>query len=232
MTRLILFLLLLLPSLAEAEYKPSPSSAEDTAHVDAEQIMRNGCRRIDTAASSAGTSGDWATVNCTSTGDLRVNTTTATAAAPTYTEGANAPDSSDLAGNKRVTIGTLLSGEDQGVSQATSMIRTSGAVVRQTTVISAVTTNTTSTPLGLYVGPKTIYGQVVCSSGACTQTQALYGDVDNDAANGILLCTLTLSGTTRTQDACPPFSANYSYYYVITTNTTGTAASGSIYAQY
>ena len=80
-------------------------------------------------------------------------------------------------------------------------------------------------------GIKSIYGQVV-GTGAVTQTQAIYGDIDSDAANGILLCTLTLSGTTRHQDACPPITANFSYLYVITTNTTGTSAAGAIYAMY
>jgi hypothetical protein len=37
----------------------------------------------------------------------------ATAAAPSYNEGAKVPLSSDLAGNARTTLGTLLAGEDQ-----------------------------------------------------------------------------------------------------------------------
>lgn len=151
----------------------------------------------------------------------------ATAAAPTLTEGSANSFSSDLAGNTRTTLGTLLSGEDQ----TNNLMQTSGGVVRQTTVTSSVTTNTTSTAVAVPVGSKTFYGQIV-GTGAVTQTQAIYGDIDNDAANGILLCTLTLSGTTRTQDACPVVTANFSYYYVITTNTTGTSATGAVYAMY
>jgi len=107
------------------------------------------------------------------------------------------------------------------------------ALVQRTTVAAGVTTNTTTAavlvPTG--VGYKSFYGQVV-GSGAVTQTQAIYGDIDNDSANGILLCTLTLSGTTRAEDACPPFTANFSFYYVTTTNTTGTSATGAVYAMY
>lgn len=107
------------------------------------------------------------------------------------------------------------------------------ALVQRTTVAAGITTNTTTAavliPTG--VGFKSIYGQVT-GTGAVTQTQAIYGDIDNDSANGVLLCTLTLSGTTRAQDACPPFTANFSYFYVTTTNTTGTGATGAVYAMY
>jgi len=98
-------------------------------------------------------------------------------------------------------------------------------------VMSGVTTNTTTGAVAIPMGYKTIYGQVV-GTGVVTQTQALFGDIDDDAANGILLCTLTLSGTTRTQDACPPFTANFPFHYVTTTNTTGTGATGAMYAGY
>lgn len=103
---------------------------------------------------------------------------------------------------------------------------------RTTILASGVTTNTTTTPVAGVVGGKSIYGQVVCSSGACAQTQAVYGDIDSDAANGVLLCTLTLSGTTRAQDACPVITANFSYLYVVTTATSGTSATGAVYAMY
>jgi hypothetical protein len=127
-----------------------------------------------------------------------------------------------------MTLGTLLSGEDQ----TNNLLQTSGGAVRQTVVTSGVTTNTTSTAALVPVGSKTFYGQVVCSSGACVQTQAIYGDIDSDAANGILLCTLTLSGTTRAQDACPVVTSAWSYIYVITTATSGTSATGAVYAMY
>lgn len=100
------------------------------------------------------------------------------------------------------------------------------------TLAAGVTTNTTSTAVVAITGPKTFWGQVVCSSGACTQTQAIYGDIDNDAANGVLLCTLTLSGTPRAQDVCATSTAPYRYFYVVTTSTTGTGARGDVYALY
>lgn len=102
----------------------------------------------------------------------------------------------------------------------------------RTKVAEELTTNTTSSAQKVPSIAKSFYGQVVCSAGACTQTQAIYGDLDSDAANGILLCTLTLSGTTRAQDACPVITATFLYYYVVTTNTTGTSATGTVYAMY
>lgn len=111
------------------------------------------------------------------------------------------------------------------------------AAAKLQTIADTLTTNTTSTarPAEIAAGdnpaPKSFYGQVV-GTGAVTQTQAIYGDIDSDAANGILLCTLTLSGTTRAQDACPVITATYAYYYVVTTNTTGTGATGAVYAMY
>jgi hypothetical protein len=99
-------------------------------------------------------------------------------------------------------------------------------------IASGVTTDTTTAAVRIVNGYKSIYGQVVCTSGACTQTQAIYGDIDDDKTNGILLCTLTLSGTPRAQDACPPFTANFVSLYVVTTATTGTGATGAVYAMY
>jgi hypothetical protein len=137
----------------------------------------------------------------------------------------------DTSGNLMTSSGTLAGGEHVGATEGEGYMRTTGGIVRQTTLTSAVTTDTTSAAVELPTGAKSIYGQVV-GTGAVTQTQAIYGDVDNDAANGILLCTITLSGTTRTQDACPVITAAYSYFYVTTTNTTGTSATGAVYAMY
>jgi hypothetical protein len=102
----------------------------------------------------------------------------------------------------------------------------------RTKIAEDLTTNTTSTARPVPETAKSLYGQVVCTAGACTQTQEIYGDVDSDAANGILLCTLTLSGTTRAQDACPVVTATFLFYYVVTTATTGTAATGTVFAMY
>lgn len=107
-----------------------------------------------------------------------------------------------------------------------------GGDTRLVALASGVTTNTTSTAQPLPIGAKSIYGQVVCTSGACAQTQAIYGDIDDDEANGVLLCTLTLTATTADYDACPVITANFAYYYVTTTGTSGTAATGAVYAMY
>jgi hypothetical protein len=78
---------------------------------------------------------------------------------------------------------------------------------------------------------KSIYGQVV-GTGAVTQTQAIYGDIDDDAANGALICTITLTDTSRDQAACSVITSSFTYYYVVTTNTTGTGATGAVYFMY
>lgn len=64
--------------------------AEDLAHVAGEPIKGNGARRIDTPATSAGTSWDWATVDASAEGALWVTTT------PTTTGGCTIFRSIDL----------------------------------------------------------------------------------------------------------------------------------------
>lgn len=152
-----------------------------------------------------------------------------TAAAPSLTEGSANSFSSDLAGNVRTTLGTLLSCEDQ----TNALCRVSGGAVRSTTMASAVTTNTTSAAVALPVGSKSIYGSVT-GTGSITQTQNIYGGITSGvtSATGILLCTLTLSGTTAVYDACPVMTANFLFYIVVTSATTGTGASGTVTAMY
>lgn len=112
-------------------------------------------------------------------------------------------------------------------------VETVGARVHVLKIVSGVTTDTTSTAgVEVPAGPKSFYGQVVCTSGACAQTQAIYGDTNSDAANGVLICTITLTATTRDDDACPVVTANFPYFYVVTTSTSGTAATGAVYALY
>lgn len=135
----------------------------------------------------------------------------------------------DSSGNLIVSLGTLLSGEDQ----TNNLIKTSGGAVRGTTMASAVTTDTTSTAVALPTGSKTIYGSVT-GTGSITQTQKIYGGITSGVTSttGILLCTLTLSGTTAVYDACPVMTANFLYYIVVTSATTGTSASGTVTAMY
>ena len=134
----------------------------------------------------------------------------------------------DTNGNMKVHIGTLLSGEDQ----TNNLLMTSGGVVRQTTVTmgAAATANGTTAAFAVPTGIKTFVGQVV-GTGAVLQTQTIYGDVDNDAANGIAVCVLVNSGTTRDQSFCRT-DAPFLYYYVVTTATSGTSATGAVYVAY
>lgn len=107
------------------------------------------------------------------------------------------------------------------------------SLVSTRVVAGSLTTNTTSTAKNdIPDGPKTFYGEVVCTSGACAQTQQIYGSSTSTTGNGILLCTLTLSGTTRAQDACPVITASFPWFYIVTTATSGTAATGGVYALY
>ena len=154
----------------------------------------------------------------------QVETTT-----PVYNNKEKHPLTMDTSGNTQTTLGTLLSGEDQ----TNNLLRTSGGAVRSTTMASAVTTNTTSAAVALPVGSKSIYGSVT-GTGAITQTQAIYGGITSGVTSttGILLCTLTLAGTTAVYDACPVMTANFLFYIVVTTATTGTGASGTVTGMY
>lgn len=107
-----------------------------------------------------------------------------------------------------------------------------GATVATIPLSTGITTNTTSGVVDVPNGPKSIFGQVECTSGACAQTQAIYGTNYPTAVKGVLICTMTLSGTTAVYDACPVVTAAFARYYVITTATSGTAASGAVYVSY
>ena len=88
---------------------------------------------------------------------------------------------------------------------------------------SGVTTNTTSATTPGKSGNKTFWAEVV-GTGAVTATVKIYGARTSTAANGVLLATITLSDTTQAQDVATTSTANYPYYYVVTTNVTGTGA--------
>ena len=131
----------------------------------------------------------------------------------------------DTSGNVKMSLGTLLSGEDQ----TNNLLMTSGGVVRQTTVESQIT-NTTSAAVAVPTGSKS-FMSVLTGAGAIAQTMKLYDAFSSTASNGVLLCTLTLSGTTATSDACPVVTANFSYYYVTTTASSG-LTTAVMYAMY
>ena len=143
----------------------------------------------------------------------------------TYSEGDPIrEDKCDTGANKKTTLGTLLSGEDT----TNNLIMTSGGAVRGTTMASAVTTDTTSAAVALPVGSKSIYGSIT----AGTQTQKIYGGITSGVttSTGILLCTLTLTASLLV-DACPVITANYLFYIVNTSATTG-GASGTVTGMY
>lgn len=101
-------------------------------------------------------------------------------------------------------------------------------------IAAGITTNTTSAAKEVPNGPKTFTGQVVCSSGACVQTQAIYGTNGPGAtvANAMLICTITLTATTSDFDACAVTEVAYARYFVVTTSTSGTNATGAVYVAY
>jgi len=95
--------------------------------------------------------------------------------------------------------------------------------IEHVNLINGVTTNTTSdTILGLPEA-KTFWGEVV-GTGAVTATIKIYGCRTATAANGVLVATITLSGTTIAVDAAAVSQAVYPYYYVVTENVAGTGA--------
>jgi hypothetical protein len=96
--------------------------------------------------------------DCDLNGNLRISGSgTATAAAPTYTEGAPGAFSFDLSGNLRMTLGTLISGEDQ----TNNLLMTSGGVVRQTQILGTggiPTTASDECPAAHPHGTQDVYG--------------------------------------------------------------------------
>lgn len=162
---------------------------------------------------------------------LAAGPVSSTAAAPTLSEGTANTFSGDLGGNLRVTNGTCLSGESACIGTSPdSYIMTTGGVVRSKTVASGMLVGGDGTMTGVATvptGSKTFQG-IITGTGAITQTQKLYGGFANPltTTNGELLCTLTLSGTTETSLTCPVVTANFPYYAVLTSGTTGTSATG------
>jgi hypothetical protein len=135
----------------------------------------------------------------------------------------------DTAGNLLVSLGTCISGESACIgTEPSSFIMVAPAIPRPTIAITGVTTNTTSATFTLPAGAKTLIGKVE-GTGAVTQTQTLYGAYDSTAANGVSLSVVTLSGTTKdVKTGSVQVATDYPYYYVVTTNTTGTGATGEL----
>lgn len=161
---------------------------------------------------------------------------TATAAAPTLSEGAGANFSFDLSGNARFTLGTLLWGEDQ----TNNLLMTSGGAVRYTQLVGtggvpSTASDATTSPTILPVGRKTFQGLVTCT-GTCVQIQKIYGAQESSAtvAKSVLICTLNPGAsvaTTNATDWCTS-DVNFLYYFVVTSGTSGTTPLSSVFAMY
>lgn len=132
--------------------------------------------------------------------------------------------SCDTSGNLRVTINTLISGENQTYN----LIETSGGAVRGTegNLINSAVGDATSAAFTLPTGYKTITGRIT-GAGAVAQVITIYGGASSSmaAATSDVVCTITLSGTSGgagTAASCNPFIAPFLYYIAVTSGSSGT----------
>lgn len=100
-------------------------------------------------------------------------------------------------------------------------IHTPRTHIEHINLIHGVTTNTTSDTVTGLPEAKTFWGEVV-GTGAITAPIKVYGARTATAANGVLVATITLTGNDVVVDAATPSFAVYPYYYVVTSNVTGT----------
>ncbi|TSA51349.1 MAG: hypothetical protein D4R44_08160 [Actinobacteria bacterium] len=107
------------------------------------------------------------------------------------------------------------------------------AGVQSAVMVSGVTTNTSIVMTQPPKGPKSFFGQVD-GTGAISVTLEVWGGFDTAASitNKILLCTITLSGTTTAQDACPVVTANFPVLMVQSLSITGTGATAKVLVGY
>lgn len=159
--------------------------------------------------------------------------TLATEVPPTYTEGQPAGFSFDLNGNARFTLGTCISGEsDCAVLAPNKYLMIHGATIRDILGATGITTNTTSAIFTIPTGAKTPRAKVE-GTGAVTATLKLYGSYDTSTtvADAVLLCTATLSGTTKKAGPCDSgaqFTQDFPNYFIVSSNVTGTGASAEM----
>lgn len=106
-----------------------------------------------------------------------------------------------------------------------------GKAVSRTRLATGIIADATSAISVLPPGVKTYRGTLSCTTGTCAQVLMVYGDDDEDAANGTLLCTLTLSASLIDSAVCVG-QADYSFYYVTSTGTTGTGPVGVVDATF
>lgn len=157
---------------------------------------------------------------------------TATAAAPTRVEGAGTSFSFDLSGNARVTLGTLISGEDQ----TNNLMMVSGGVVRQTSM--GAVTSATSSAVGLV--PTGVHNFMAQMTNGSSETKAftltIYGNWTSSTTGGIPICTIYFPSTatiTHAEDTCHNINEPYSYYYyTAAVYTSASSAPLTVYAMY
>lgn len=116
---------------------------EDIAHIAGEAILGNGARRIDTAASSAGTSGDWATLDASAEGALWVTPT------PTTTSGLTIFRSIDLDETEeeiKATAGNVYSMWVSNLATSTRFVKFYNATAANVTVGSTTPVITIAIP--------------------------------------------------------------------------------------
>ena len=106
-------------------------------------------------------------------------------------------------------------------------IHTPRTHIEHVNLINGVTTNTTSDTLLGLPSAKTFWGEVT-GTGAVSATVKIYGCRTATAANGVLVATLSPSGTTTGVDVATTSLAVYPYYYVVTENVTGTGATVNV----
>lgn len=134
----------------------------------------------------------------------------------------------------KVTLVTLLSCEDQ----ANNLCMVGSAVTRQTQLVgtggvpstaSDATTSATTLPAGVI----TFHGIVTCT-GTCVQTQKIYGAFENSAtvAKSVLVATLSMNASTTAVDWVRVGPLPFSYYFVVTSGTSGTTPLAGLFAQY
>lgn len=107
-----------------------------------------------------------------------------------------------------------------------SYLKVRAASVFTVVGITDVTTDTTSAAFTIPAGAKTPVGYI-SGTGAISGTVTLFGKNDTVASDGILLCTISLTGTTVDTKGCTEgkqFTADYKYYYITTASTSGTGA--------
>jgi len=94
------------------------------------------------------------------------------------------------------------------------------------TLLDAATANKTTDAFPLVIGNGTLEGYVT-GTGAVAATISIYGCNTKRNTNGILLATLSLSGTTSDQ-AGAPISSNWGYIYAVLSGISGTNAAVTV----